>query len=1181
MEELKKIYSKDIAREIQGVIKVDDESFISQELEEYVVTEELLKHFHTFFESYNASINSNTEKMGVWISGFFGSGKSHFLKIVSYLLENKVVNGKPAVDYFDEKIDDKMLLADIKRAGNINTDVILFNIDSKTENINGNKDKILDVFEKVFNEKMGLSITPFVAEIERFIMKQGKYEEFKEEFKKNAGQSWEEMRDGIQFVQDEFAKSYSTVLGKTIEEANEVIDRTEKNYSLSVEKFAERIKDYIELKGDNHHVIFLVDEIGQYIGDDRALMLNLQTIVEDLGLQCGGKAWVIVTSQEAIDDVVKVQGNDFSKIQGRFDTKLSLSSSDIDEVIKKRILDKTDDASKTLKMMYDKDESIIRNLLTFKNASYQKVYEDNKDFAETYPFIPYQFKLLQDVFTDIRKHGYAGKHLSSGERSLLGAFQETAKRFGDQEIGTLVPFYAFYDTIEQFLEHQVKIVIKTALDTAKNGDLKEIDIKVLKMLFMLKNIKEIPANIDNLSTLFVSNINDDKISIKKEIAESLRRLEAQTLIQRNNDEYKFLTDEEQEINREIKQIVIDQSKITDYIKKIVFDYTYTDSKFTYQGKPFPLTKYVDNNKYSQEYEVGIKIITTSPDKDDTEIIMQSARENKFVFVKLEISTLIYDEIINYLRVEEYRRSKSGIFQTQQVEEIIRAKQREIEKAEERIKENIKDELGNAEIIIAGDKPTVNSKEVKGRINESLEILINNIYTKFSYIKKNYTTGDIKELFHQTIPTMFAGTKEDFPNQKAYDAMREYCEEKNAFSVPMTIRTLLQDFSVAPYGFQDEDILYILTKLLKDEVVSLIYGNEVQNITAEETLQKILKRDYYDRTIIKIRQKISLDLINDLKSVARTAFNVINLRDDEDGMVADFKESCLMEFKNKLSAKSGYYGYSTQVRYQYPGKDIVEKALNIFDNLLKIRDVGEFFKEVSNQKDEIVGLSPKIELVLDFFNGMQKEQFDDAKKTLLIYENNKDFADKTPELIEVVNKITATLTNPEPYSNIHELPMLRRNLIDLLTQMYDNKSKPIIEMIESTITYFENETKNAGLNEEFSNSYIKTCKDVIETLTTSNELKDIFAQQTRIDQLKDKFLSDLEYEKNKPTDSEDTGEGESKKQAKPVIKRKPIRTDVLMNRSYEINSKEDIDKYIEELKSKLLKEFEENNNLIIR
>ena len=132
MEKLNKIYAKDIYREIQGVIKVDSETFIKQELEEYVVTDELLKHFKTFFESFDKSINKPTENMGVWISGFFGSGKSHFLKILSYILENRSVDGKNSVDYFEEKIKDKELLEKMKKAGSIKNDVILFNIDSKS-----------------------------------------------------------------------------------------------------------------------------------------------------------------------------------------------------------------------------------------------------------------------------------------------------------------------------------------------------------------------------------------------------------------------------------------------------------------------------------------------------------------------------------------------------------------------------------------------------------------------------------------------------------------------------------------------------------------------------------------------------------------------------------------------------------------------------------------------------------------------------------------------------------------------------------------------------------------------------------------------------------------------------------------------------------------------------------------
>ena len=109
MGKLNEIYEKDITREIQGVIKVDDENYIKQELEEYVVTDELLKHFNSFFESYNAGINGNTEKMGVWISGFFGSGKSHFLKIRAVCL-------KPRKSFQAERIKHRKICLSLRRS---------------------------------------------------------------------------------------------------------------------------------------------------------------------------------------------------------------------------------------------------------------------------------------------------------------------------------------------------------------------------------------------------------------------------------------------------------------------------------------------------------------------------------------------------------------------------------------------------------------------------------------------------------------------------------------------------------------------------------------------------------------------------------------------------------------------------------------------------------------------------------------------------------------------------------------------------------------------------------------------------------------------------------------------------------------------------------------------------------
>ena len=154
---IQEIFQKDIARDIKGVIKVEQkqEDNIYQELDEYVVTKELQRHFNIFYSAYNKSLTSEIDEMGVWISGFFGSGKSHFLKILSYLLENRTVNNKKAIDYFidDKKIIDPMVLADMKLAASVPTDVILFNIDSKSEMAGKQtKDAIISVFLKVFNE---------------------------------------------------------------------------------------------------------------------------------------------------------------------------------------------------------------------------------------------------------------------------------------------------------------------------------------------------------------------------------------------------------------------------------------------------------------------------------------------------------------------------------------------------------------------------------------------------------------------------------------------------------------------------------------------------------------------------------------------------------------------------------------------------------------------------------------------------------------------------------------------------------------------------------------------------------------------------------------------------------------------------------------------------------------------
>ena len=253
--QIKDMFRKKIDREIQGVIIVGqgEETNVAQELEEYVVTRELQRHFADFFAAYKKGIQGTTPKMGVWISGFFGSGKSHFLKILSYLLQNKQVGDKHAIDYFieDQKITNQMVLADMQLAANTPSDVILFNIDSKSDS-NGkeNKDAIVNVFLKVFNEMQGFcGSMPHLADLERRLSEEGRFEEFKEKFEEEYGDPWESSRQDFDFIQDSVVDVLSDMDFMSESAARNWCEKANESYQISIEDFAKRVKSYIDKKG--------------------------------------------------------------------------------------------------------------------------------------------------------------------------------------------------------------------------------------------------------------------------------------------------------------------------------------------------------------------------------------------------------------------------------------------------------------------------------------------------------------------------------------------------------------------------------------------------------------------------------------------------------------------------------------------------------------------------------------------------------------------------------------------------------------------------------------------------------------------------------------------------------------------------------------------------------------------
>ena len=525
------LFKKDIHRNIEGVVKADNlsDEAVFQEVDEYVITRDLNQKLDDFFSEYSSTLNKNTQNIGVWISGHFGSGKSHLLKILSYILTNKREHSDLIGELFLEKIDvyDFELKANIQKALSSQSETILFNIDQKSDIGSKNQDDaILSVFMKVFNELRGYySKFGYIAKFESDLDKRGKFDSFKQKFKEFSSESWESGRETIFLESDNLAKALASVDNISIESAKDLIDKYEENYSLSIEEFANDVKDYIDTKEDGFRLVFFVDEVGQYIGDNTKLMLNLQTIVETLATVCGGQAWIIVTSQSAVDSLVNTNvqmQNDFSKIMGRFKVKLNLTSQNANEVIQKRLLEKTENAKQDLDTIYSKVKNSLSSIIHFQDRSRQyQNYKNSNHFALVYPFVPYQMDLFQSCIAGLSTHSiFQGKHQSTGERSMLDVVQNIAKKISNQPIGSIATYDMFFDGLSSIIRGDVQTQIQKASDI-----LEPFETKVLKTLFMIKYVKEFTPNIDNITTLLVDDIiNIDISKLKKQVQNALNTL---------------------------------------------------------------------------------------------------------------------------------------------------------------------------------------------------------------------------------------------------------------------------------------------------------------------------------------------------------------------------------------------------------------------------------------------------------------------------------------------------------------------------------------------------------------------------------------------------------------------------------------------------------------------------------
>ncbi len=974
------LYLKDITRHIEGVIKADDEEYIIDEVNEYVITREIEKHLSYFFSEY---IKKNYND-SVWISGFFGSGKSHLLKMLSLILENKIIGESKCGEIFAEKIKDDFELNDsIKKAIAIPAKTILFNIAQKADGIgkiNGS-DPILSVFVKVFNEFLGYSgQSPAIAEIERHLEDDGLYEKFKTLYHIENGKDWFTGRKHVLLNKNEFAKPYAALKGISVDEAKKSFDDLRNNFKLDIASFVEIIKSYINKQPKNFRLIFCVDEVGQFIAEDVRLMLSLQTLAETLAVSCKGQAFLFVTSQNdlnaTIGNLEAQQAHDFSRIQGRFVIKQPLTSANADEVIQKRLLTKNEKGNKVLSAIYEKEKNNLRTLFEFNDSSKQYTFYKNEEhFQLTYPFIPYQFDLFQASIKALSDHNaFVGKQQSVGERSMLGVFQQVAKSNAKKELGTTACYSQMYDGIRDILQSNIQSDILQA-EKSLGSDL---GVEILKALFLVKYVKGFHATVKNITTLLLPTFEVDLAAFQKKVQEALNLLESQTYVQRVADNYEYLTNQEKDVENEIKNTDIDPTAPGNLLAELLFDDILKDAKVRLDtnNQPYEFGKKLDDNVIGKDRDFFVNFITPlNPNAITTSnVAMKSIGSNDLV-IHLPEDKRLLNELRLLEKTKKYVQTTNSPNLDPTKQRILQEKAQQNQERKRILLNQLREMIGNAKMYLNGSELIdISSKDPKTKITIGVQQLIKVIYTNLKMLTVDFTEDHLKKIIESKDDVLF----KDNLHEVETEILNKISRNRKAHE-RSTTKNLLEFFTARPYGWYQTAILCIIAKLYKRNKISIRQDSNALNDT--EVYEALSKNNQFANTIIELEEEISNSFIQKLKSFHQDYFNEANLGNEPKDISRLFKQRITNELQD-LNTMS-----TLRSRLEFLNA-LGEPISRI--KLLVEKEHPYFFTSIELFQDNLLDDKEKIiDPIKKFMNGAQKDIFEN----ILYYleSNNANFS----------------------------------------------------------------------------------------------------------------------------------------------------------------------------------------------
>ncbi len=907
------LFASDINREIEEVIKVDqtDEAIIASEIDEYIITDAIAQHYVEILERYDGSFNKQHDGIAIWVSGFFGSGKSSFAKMLGLAIENREIGGRPASGRFAARTKDKKIPVLLKQiTERIPTHAVIFDVSTDRGIRAGNK-TLTEIMYRLFLDSLGYPKDLDLAELEIGLENDGDLDRFKMHFLELTGKHWDDRKNAIAFALSEASATMHALRPAIHADPGDWARDNADRADVTPRLLAERVGILMSRRKPGYSVLFVVDEVGQFVARDVDKMLDLQAIVQQLGVHGRGKHWLAVTSQEKLNELVSgLDDNriELARLMDRFKSQVHLEPSDISEVTSKRVLIKNAPAEAQLGALYDDNRGQLVNH-TRLSADITLPELGRQAFVDLYPLLPYQIDLIIQIVSGLRTQGGSSKHSGGANRTIIKLAQQLLihqnVRLGEEEIGRLARLDQIYDLVESNVASEIRTKVH---EIPRRVD-HPMAQAVAKVICLLQFVKSVHRTAENIAAALYPGLGaGGQFEV---VREALRELEAANQVRVGDDGYRIPTPVEDDWERLRMGMSPKPSDIKRLHRELLTGFWSPQPTFTlHDVRPFKAGLVIDGREEEKGglavhlalAEEGAEFTTTAQ-----ELRTRSQSDVDAIFWAVPMSDAIDRETVELFRSREMQLKKSREARTAAEQHLIAEEQARERRHQAELVRLLRAACLSGSAYFRGNdrSPDDRAADVGKATTTMLAQVLPEVFTRFrdaaaksAEVKRGFdallTAADL-----QGLPTVFSALAllRDEGGKTVFDidtpALRELMTEieKGAvYGSKATGKSLSEHFAKSPYGWDFETVRFLVTVLLRAGAIQMTHKAEtIESTTSVTARDGLMNNNHFRQASFQPKKGVGFPEIAEAATHFKTVFGAEVKELSQSPLVAELRE----------------------------------------------------------------------------------------------------------------------------------------------------------------------------------------------------------------------------------------------------------------------------------------------------